>query len=258
MTGGMDVDLRIFVVFALNFFVNVFLLLGVSRMVPGKGNYLRTVVAALLGGIYGGSCMVDGFSFLGSLHWRMISMILMTGVAFGINRSSLRRGVLFILLHLALSGATAGVHRGFWSVMTIGCTLALMGVAAFFERPGRYVPVELCYRGQRIRLTALHDTGNTLTDPVTGEAVLVVSADVARKMTGLTSGQLGDPIAAIRAIPGMRLIPYRTIDRPTGMLLAVRVPEAKVGNRRGSLLVAFAPAGLDDKGRYQALTGGAA
>ena len=227
-------------------------------MLPGKGNYLRIVAAALLGGIYGGCCMVDGLSFLGNLHWRLVSMILMTGIAFGIDRSSLRRGILFVLLHLALAGATAGANRGFWSVLTVGCTLALMGVVTFFERPGRYVPVELYYRGQRIRLTALHDTGNTLTDPVTGETVLVVSADVARRMTGLTSGQLGDPISAIRAVPGMRLIPYRTIDRPTGMLLAVRVPEARVGNRKGSLLVAFAPAGLDEKGRYQALTGGAA
>ena len=252
------VHLHIAVVMVLNFLVNVFLLLGVSRMLPGKGNYLRIAAAAALGGIYGGSCMVDGFLFLGSLPWRLVSMVLMTGIAFGINSSSLRRGILFVLLHLALSGATAGAYRGFWSVLAAGCTLALLGVAAFFERPGRYVPVELRYRGQQIRLTALHDTGNTLTDPVTGEPVLVVSAEVAQKMTGLSSLQLGDPITAIRAVPGMRLIPYRTIDRPTGMLLAVRVPEARVGGKKGSLLVAFAPAGLDEKGRYQALTGGAA
>lgn len=254
----MDVNLHIMVVIVLNFLVNIFLLLGVSRMLPGRTNYLRTVAAAVLGGIYGGSCMLNGFSFLGSFPWRLVSMILMTGIAFGINRSSLRRGILFILLHLALSGATAGSRNGVWPVLAAGCTLALLGVAAFFERPGRYVPVELQFRGQRIQLTALHDTGNTLTDPVTGESVLVVSADVARRMTGLTAGQLSDPITAIRAVPGMRLIPYRTIDRPTGMLLAVRVPEARVGSRKGSLLVAFAPAGLDEKGRYQALTGGAA
>lgn len=250
--------MHILVVLVLNFLVNIFLLLGVSRMLRGPVSYLRTVAAAVLGGIYGGSCMLDGFSFLGSFLWRIVSMILMTGIAFGINRNSLRRGILFILLHLALSGATAGAHQGFWPVLAAGSTLALLGVAAFFERPGRYVPVELRFRGQHIRLTALHDTGNTLTDPVTGESVLVVGADVAQKMTGLTSGQLCDPITAIQAVPGMRLIPYRTIDRPSGMLLAVRVPEARVGNRKGSLLVAFAPAGLDEKGRYQALTGGAA
>ena len=250
--------MHILLVTVLNSLVNIFLLLGVSRMLPGPVRCLRVVAAAVLGGIYGGSCMLDGFSFLGSFLWRIVSMILMTGIAFGINRSSLRRGILFILLHLALSGATAGAHHGFWSVLAAGCTMALLGVAAFFEKPGRYVPVELQFRGQRIRITALHDTGNTLTDPVTGESVLVVGADVAQKMTGLTSGQLCDPITAIRAVPGMRLIPYRTIDRPSGMLLAVRVPEAKVGSRKGSMLVAFAPAHLDEKGRYQALTGGAA
>lgn len=250
--------LHILVVIVLNFFVNLFLLLGVSRMLSGADSWLRTVGAAILGGIYGGACMVDNFSFLGSLPWRLVSMILMSGIAFGIHRSSLRRGILFVLLHLALSGATVGSGKGIWTVLAAGCTLGLLGVAAYFERPGRYVPVELQFRGQRIRLTALHDTGNTLVDPVTGEPVLVVGADVAQKMTGLTSGQLCDPITAIRSVPGMRLIPYRTIDKPTGLLLAVRVPEAKVGHKKGSLLVAFAPAGLDEKGRYQALTGGAA
>ena len=251
-------QLHILVVIVLNFLVNVFLLLGVGRMLPGQTNYLRTVMAAALGGLYGGACMLNGFSFLGSYLWRMVSMILMTGIAFGIKRSSLRRGILFILLHLALSGATAEMRSELWPVLTSGCTLALLGAAAFFERPGRYIPVELRFRGQCIQLTALHDTGNTLTDPITGESVLVVGADVAQKMTGLTAGELGDPIAAISTVPGMRLIPYRTIDRSSGMLLAVRVQEAKVGNRKGSLLVAFAPAGLDEKGRYQALTGGVA
>ena len=250
--------LHIIIVVVLNFMVNLFLLLGVCRMLPEAVNYLRTAAAAVLGGIYGGICMLDGFSFLGSFLWRIVSMVLMIGIAFGISRSSLRRGILFVLLHLALSGATAGVHKGFWAVLTAGCTLVMFAIAAFFERSGRYVPVELQYRGQCIRLTALHDTGNTLTDPVTGESVLVISADVARRMTGLTPEQLRDPITAIRAVPGMRLIPYRTIDRSSGMLLAIRVPEAKVGSRKGSVLVAFAPVGLDEKGRYQALTGGAA
>lgn len=244
----------------LNLLVNFFLLIGVSRILSGPVNYLRTVLAAGVGGLYGAVCMVDGFFFLGGFFWRLVSMGLMTGIAFGISRSSLRRGVLFVLLHLALTGATAGLGGGIWTVLAAGATVALMGTAAFFERPGRFVPVELQHGGRRLCLTALRDTGNTLVDPVTGRSVLVVGADVAGELTGLTPRQLRSPVEVMQAaeVPGLRLIPYKTIDRSSGMLLAMRVQEVKIGSWKGSALVAFAPEGLDEKGRYQALTGGAA
>ena len=44
--------------------------------------------------------------------------------------------------------------------------------------------------GSRVSIVALRDSGNTLRDPVSGEQVLVVSGEVAEKLTGLTQEQL--------------------------------------------------------------------
>jgi len=118
--------------------------------------------------------------------------------------------------------------------------------------------VELSYGDKRVQLTALRDTGNTLRDPVTGRQVLVVDASTAGKLTGLSVQQLKKPVESVTALPGLRLIPYRAVGQAGGLLLALKIPQAKIGSWQGSALVAFAPEGLGSDGTYQALTGGAA
>ena len=110
-----------------------------------------------------------------------------------------------------------------------------------------------------MRMTALQDTGNTLCDPVTGRPVLVVGVEIAQQLTGLTQQQLRCPVEAIAEapLPGLRLIPYRAVGQPSGLLLALRLQDVRIGNWKGSSLVAFAPDGLSREGAYQALTGGA-
>ena len=137
---------------------------------------------------------------------------------------------------------------------------ALITLLCFFGFRGRigganYLPVELSYGDKHIRITALQDTGNTLRDPITGRQVLVVGADVAQQLTGLSPGQLRTPIESIGVLPGLRLIPYRSVGSKS-FLLAIHLPKVKIGAWQGSTLVAFAPDCLSPEGAYQALTGG--
>ena len=121
-----------------------------------------------------------------------------------------------------------------------------------------YVPVELNWKGKKQQLLALWDTGNSLRDPVTGQSVLIVDASVADTLLGLTQQQLLSPVETVAAgiFPGLRLVPYRSVGQPGGMLAALRMENVKIDRWQGSTLVAFAPAGLDAEGTYQALTGG--
>ena len=43
---------------------------------------------------------------------------------------------------------------------------------------GELLRAEVCLRGKTVRLTALRDTGTSLSDPVSGQPVLVVSRGV--------------------------------------------------------------------------------
>jgi stage II sporulation protein GA (sporulation sigma-E factor processing peptidase) len=121
-----------------------------------------------------------------------------------------------------------------------------------------YVPVELTYGGKTVSIVALRDSGNTLRDPISGEQVLVVSGEVAERLTGLTQDQLRAPLKTLmcRPVPGLRLIPYRAVGQAGDMLLAMRFDRVKIGNRTQSAVVAFAAEGLGRGDVYQALTGG--
>ena len=251
------------IVALLNFMVNFFLLLGTNRIAGHSTKYLRAVLASGFGGVYGGLCMFRGLHFLGNTLWRLVSIALICWIAFGSSKSTLRKGALFALLHLALTGIAAGMDGGgFWSVLVTAGAISLVWVTGLWSRPGLggLVPVELLHNGQRLSITALQDTGNTLRDPVTGQPVLVVGADVAQRLTGLTREQLHSPVEVMRIspIPGLRLIPYHTIDKAGGLLLAMRIAQVKIGSQKGSALVAFAPEVFGEGKNYQALTGGAA
>lgn len=249
------------VVILLNFLVDFLLLLGTNRLCGHPPRPGRAALSAALGGVYAGVCLIPGFSFLGNTLWRTVSLGMMACIAFGFSKSALRRGVVFALLSMALGGVALGLNsRGFWSIAVSACCVCLLCTVGFRGKlcTQTYVPVELFYSGKRVYLTALQDTGNTLRDPITGRPVLVVGADVAQRLTGLTVEQLRKPVESVGTIPGLRLIPYRAVGQEGGLLLALKLQQVKIGTWRGSSLVAFAPEGIGSEGAYQALTGGAA
>ena len=247
-------------VMVLNFLVDFLLILGTNRLTgypPGTG---RAVGAGALGSFYAALCLVPGFRFLGNLWWRGVFLMLMAVIAFGWDLSALRRGSVFVLLSMALGGIAGGLQvRHFSAVCLCAVLLWLLCRMGFGGQQGvqEYVPVELTWRGQTIQLMALRDTGNTLRDPLTGESVLICGADVGERLLGLPRKAFLDPTGTMAAeiLPGARLIPYRSVGQPAGLLLALRLKDVKVGSQRINPLVAFAPQEIGGS-CYQMLTGG--
>lgn len=248
-------------VLLLNTAVDFLLLLAANRICGVPRQYGRCLGAAALGGVYACACLLPGFRFLGGILWRLLSLVGMALLAFGKSLSSLRRSLLFLLLTMALGGlATALGSGGFWNLLLSCGGLALLCAVGFRARPGsrRFVPVRLEYGGRREDLLALLDTGNELRDPVTGQNVLVIGAEPARRLLGLTAEQLSDPVGTLSggAYPGLRLIPFSTVGQSRGFLLALRIPTAQIDGKIRNTLVAFSPALLDREGTYQAILGG--
>ncbi len=246
----------------LNFLVDSLLLMGTNRLAGCPCNIKRVAMAAALGAVYSGACLLPGFLFLGNLLWRTVCLVLMAGIAFGWNRSTLRRGGVFALLSLAMGGLALSVNRtDIPGLLFCGGIIWLLCVVAFGGRTaGRdYVPLEIRYGETKVRLLALRDTGNTLRDPVTAQQVLVISMEAAQRLTGLSEQQLRSPMQTMlqHPLPGLRLIPFRTVGQSGGMLLAMRFENVKIGSRQQSAIVAFDTGGLGNGEVYQALTGGA-
>ena len=244
----------------LNFLVDGLLLMGANRLLGYPSGWRRCALAALLGGAYAGICMLPDFRFMGNLLWRMLCLATMAGIAYGWNFSALRRGTVFVLLSMALGGMAMGLGNGDFQSLVLAAVgvvfLCAMGVKSPLGMK-KYQPVELLWRGQKLKLTALVDTGNTLQDPITGGSVLVVGTDVGSKL-GISREIINDPVTALAAnpLPGARLIPYRAVGKPGGMLLMMRFEEVKLNGRVISPMVAFAPEDIGRNDGYQALAGG--
>lgn len=248
-------------VMGLNFMVDFLLLVGTNRLAGHPTELRRIFPAAVLGGIYGGMCMVPGFRFLGSILWRLVSLGLMGVIAFGFHRGVIRRVMLFVLLSMALGGIAMGLGTGgFLTLILAAVALSLLCTLGFQGKLGMVcVPLELSHKGKRIKLTALRDTGNTLRDPVTGEAVLIVGSEAAMQLLGMTKQEVASPVETLASgkYSGLRLIPYRAVGQSSGMLIAMRLDEVKLGGVRTNTMVAFTAEGLSGAEEYQALAGGA-
>lgn len=247
-------------VLILNFLVDFLLLLGTNRLAGFPPRPGRAAAAAMVGAVYSLCCLLPGFSFLGNLLWSLASLAIMSIIAFGWSRSALRRGVIFAMLSFSLGGMALSLQSPGFAALVLGAAgIVLACFLGFGGKMGRrFVTVSLQAGEKHRRLTALQDTGNTLRDPVTGEGVLVTGPAVAEYFLGLRPEQLRDPVGTLETgkYPGLRLIPYRAVGQPGGLLLAMRFPKVKVDKWEGSALVAFNPEEFDGSDTYQALTGG--
>jgi len=230
--------------------VDVLLLFAAGRFLGSGVSPVRLMVGALLHTAFAGYSLLPSFSFLSHIGWRICALVVAGLAAYGLSIQSTSKVLLFCLLHLSIGGVVQSTE------VTRAMLLGAAGIAFAGLAKGKgndLVSVELSFGGQTVCLTALRDTGNALRDPITGRPVLVVEASVAQKLTGLSRHALQNPVESIGNLPGLRLIPYQTVGN-SGFLLALRIPDVKIGKQRGSAIVAFSPQTLGK--HYQALTGG--
>lgn len=258
--GGGTMTVYLDLVILLNFLVDWLLLMGTNRIIGYPPGGKRTALAAAFGAGYAALCMMPGFQFMGNILWRVLSLGGMAVIAFGWNFASLRRGLIFVLLSMALGGLALGLGKGnFASLVLAAAGLAGICALGFRTPPGaqKYQTIQLQWQGKKLTGIALIDTGNTLRDPITGELVTVLGADMGEKL-GISSELFNDPVAALMGgkLPGARLIPYRAVGQPGGMLLGLKMEQVRLNNRNISPIVAIARERIGKGEGYQALAGG--
>ena len=219
------------------------------------------LAGAAVSGVTAGISILCPLPFLGGPAWRLAGIILISWIAFGSRRGFRGKIAVHFVISMALEGVISGIsEKNKWMIIPAAMCVCLMCVYISFGIRGQeeLVPVDLSFGGKKLSLTAMCDSGNTLRDPLTGKPVLIIGADVAQQLTGLTQEQLYNPSETIlrTSLPGLRLIPYRTISSSGGLLLALRIQNARIGSWCGNALVALAPEVLEGNNRYQALTGG--
>ncbi len=248
-------------VIVLNFTVDLLLLISTNRLTGYPLMLPRLLLAAGLGGIYSGLCMLPPTGFLGNGIWCLIFLIVIGITAFGFNRSAPQRIAVFAILSMSLGGIAVGFGAGSVVALILAALLMLfLCVLGFRNGIGKqkFYYMVLTYKDKSHSIIALADTGNNLCDPVTGEQVIVAGADVAKALLGLSNSQLRTPIETVQSaqIPGLRLIPYRAVGSQGGFLLGIKLDSVKINGKPAGRLVAFTADVLGKREAYQALAGG--
>lgn len=239
-------------VMLLSFSVYFLLLMGAGKLCNAAPGVKNTISAAAAGSFYAGLCLLPVADWVSAEPVRLVVLVLVALLSMGLQPCNVAA---FVLITIVLDGITGGMENcGVWSlVAAVVCVLLIW----IFSRGTRadLVKMELHHNGKKLRIYAFRDTGNTLRDPISGETVLVVSPEIAEALVGLNRAQLADPIGSVTLQPGLRLVPYHTVGKRNGLMLAMRVSDVRVGNRSYSRIVAFAPDGFCGNGKFQALTG---
>ena len=275
--------------FLLNAVIDYLLLLAAARLAGEPLRRWRFALGAALGGFYAVAIFLPGFQFLSALPWRLASAGLMMLVSYGGSGRLLRQGLLFVALTCAFGGGVVAIGLMGGSGLALGggvfyssldLKMVLLSAAVcygaltlVFRRIGRHsaasgelVEARLTLMGRSVRLTALVDTGNTLTDPVSGRPAMVAEGESVRdlfpKDRQPAFRDLLDPAGGLTRLgtgewrSRFRLLPYRAVGVERGLLLAVRADSLELdGQGRGPVLVALSPTAVSDGGGYRALIG---
>lgn len=273
--------------FLLNALVDYLLLLCAARLAGEPLKRLRFALGAVLGGGYAVAIFLPGLGFLERPACRLVAAVLMVLAAFWGSRRLGRQVLIFFALSCAFAGGVLAIsmlggqglslNRGvIYSGMDLkivllsaaGCyavlSLLLQKAVRYTSFTGELKAVRLELEDRTVELTALTDTGNTLTDPVTGQGVMVAEGERLLPLFAASQcpsvQELRDPAGALERLTGagghFRLLPYRAVGVDRGLLLAVRVDRAVVdGEDRGAMVVALSPTPVSDGGGYGALLG---
>lgn len=189
------------VLFLVNMIIDYFLLLAVSSARKLKINKLRLLISAVFGGAYSCFAFFPTLSLLYSVMGKIAASAVMTLIAFKLNTAK-NYLLNFLCVHIAsalFAGLIMGaellfspenmlVSNGEAYVNVSAFTLVFFAVSAYllmllfsrvfkFRRREELSRVRITLLGKTAEMTALFDSGNRLTDVLTGARVIVVSLD---------------------------------------------------------------------------------
>ena len=272
-------------VFLFNCFTDALALYITARLSGLPVRRRRLLAASLAGGTYAVLCALPGMAPAASLLPQTATAAGMVWLCFGRRRDFLRQFLLFFLLSCTMGGALIAACRlleqaesGWqllaaldWRVFLLAGGTCFAVLSVVFRGEARHAAAGQLYRceierqGRRVGLTALLDTGHTLTDPVTGREVLTAHWEALEPLwtdrercvlARLEETGAAACLASLGPGSGFRALPYRAVGIGGGLLMCFRADRAAVDGRElGEVTIALSPTAVSEGGAA-ALWGG--
>jgi stage II sporulation protein GA (sporulation sigma-E factor processing peptidase) len=253
--------------FLINFAADYLLCLCTARLCGLRMRRRRFALAALLGALYACAALFPSLPLLKTLPAKLLAALGIILAAFGSDARPGKCLLGFFLVSTAFGGFLYALGLGgsgrlvfspkillssfllFYGILRLwGCLRSRLDNSPRSE-------VRLSLNGRELCLRALVDSGNALSDPTSGDPVLVTSPTALRPLIGeyadlvesLGPVELLEVSAAIPALSGrLRLIPFRSLGGG-GLLPAFRPDRIWIdGKESSSHLVALSPQACGD------------
>lgn len=272
-----------------NLAMDCLLLGGTARLAGIYASRGRLLLGGAAGAAYAVLTCLPGLELLGSLPAKAACGLALVRLTFGRRRAPalIRLALLFWLLSCAcaggalalgqVSGASFFAGGGYYvdvplRVVAAAAALSWALAGLIFRGQGgdgvrgrQTARVRLDFAGQSAEFTLLVDSGNELSDPVSGRPALVLDRRAAARVLPVEAAV---PLAGLRqdnapavlaALPGacrgrFQLLPYRAVGRDSGLLLAFRPDRAAREGAPWPGLAAISPSPVAG-GRYEGLIG---
>lgn len=271
------------IAFFLNCLADAAALAATGRLAGLPLSKKRLSGAALTGGVYGALCALPGLEAVSAFPFQALMAAVLVRLAFGRRGDLLRHLLLFYILSCALAGALLAAvrllreNRGLhlltalnWRMFFLAGGTCFVILSVVFRGGARHGVsgqlrrCEITRQGRTASLTALLDTGSTLTDGFSGNPVLTVHWPA---LDALWTEQERTVLARLETMgaakcleqlgTGFRLLPYQAVGVRSGLLLCFQAEGAALeGKSLGPITVALSPTPVSDGGGYAALWGG--
>ena len=274
---------------AVNLAMDFLLLTATARL---SGTYCtrpRLAGGAALGAAYAVACCLPGFAFLSMLSIKALVGFIMVRMAFGARRvpELARLTLLFWLVSFGFAGGAFALgemsNTAFFAGggYYIDVPLHVVGLAAAIcwtltglifrggaktgnARP-RTIRAQLTFGARRAEFTLLVDSGNELSDPVSGKPALVLDRRAAAQVLPIEAAvplaglDANNAASVLENLPGacrarFQLLPYRALGKENGLLLAFRPDEASISGKPWIGIAAISPERIAN-GQYEGLIG---
>lgn len=260
--------------FALNLAADYLMLLCGARISGAVIRRGRLFIAAVVGAAYAVACVLPKWGMLTSPIAKIALGVGMCLIAYGSERRFWRCCGCFFAVSALFGGAvwasgmlagTDGAYSPYvpvsGRVLVLSFAICYAAVSLLFrrtlaKRSQRTVPLTVRLGDRSLTLRALIDTGNTLSDPASGRAVIVADARALSPLLGFTP-DLSDVSALVEAlsrVPGLErrvsLVPYCSVGVSGGLLAAFRPDTLELGGKSSSALLALGEVRGDD---YEAI-----
>ena len=258
-----------------NMVTDYLLLLSAGRLCALPLRRGRMALGALWGGAYALAAAVHP-AFFALWTVKLAAGALAVWIAFGTERRTLRALAAFYGVSAAFGGAVhaAASLRGepvesgvpvSLPVLALSFAVCYAGVTLLFRHAGgrterRLHRAEVTMGGRTAAFSALEDSGNELTDPLSGKAVLIAEPQALSPLFDRPELLTLEPTEALRLLgetesgAAFRLLPCRCAAEEHGLLLCFRPDGLRMdGAAREDLLVAVSRGALSPDGGYAAI-----